>query len=69
MIARDFEPKGYARQVLKDLDMVYDLAKEFKTPTPMSAQAAALFRILNSKGYDKLDGIAILKLLDQKDKV
>ena len=35
--------------------MVYDLAKEFKTPTPMSAQAAALFRILNSKGYDKLD--------------
>jgi 3-hydroxyisobutyrate dehydrogenase-like beta-hydroxyacid dehydrogenase len=49
--------------------MVYDLAKEFKTPTPMSAQAAALFRILNSKGYDKLDGIAILKLLDQNDKV
>ena len=69
MIARDFEPKGYARQVLKDLDMVHDLAKEFKTPTPMSAQAAALFRILNSKGYDKLDGIAILKLLDQNDKV
>ena len=29
MIARDFEPKGYARQVLKDLDMVHDLAKEF----------------------------------------
>ena len=69
MIARDFEPKGYARQVLKDLDMVHDLAKEFKIPTPMSAQAAGLFRILNSKGYDKLDGIAILKLLDQKDKV
>ena len=69
MIARDFEPKGYARQVLKDLDMVHDLAKEFKTPTPMSAQAATLFRILNSKGYDKLDGIAILKLLDRNDKV
>ena len=69
MIARDFEPKGYARQILKDLDMIHDLAKEFKIPTPMSAQAAALFRILNSKGYDKLDGIAILKLLDQNDKV
>ena len=69
MIARDFEPKGYARQILKDLDMIHDLAKEFKIPTPMSAQAAALFRILNSKGYDNLDGIAILKLLDQNDKV
>ena len=69
MIARDFEPKGYARQVLKDLDMVHDLAKEFKTPTPMTAQATALFRILNSKGYDELDGIAILKLLDKHDKV
>ncbi len=69
MIARDFEPKGYARQVLKDLDMVHDLAKEFKTPTPMSAQAAALFRIFNSKGHEELDGIAILKLFDGQDKV
>ncbi len=67
MIARDFTPKGYARQILKDLDTLHDLAKSLKSPTPMSSQAASLFRILNSKGHEELDGIAILKLYDQND--
>jgi 3-hydroxyisobutyrate dehydrogenase len=69
MIARDFEPAGYARQVMKDLDMVQSLAKELKVPTPMSAQAASLMRILNAKGHAELDGIAVLKLYDPKDHV
>lgn len=69
MVARDFEPAGYARQVLKDLDMVQGLAKELKVPTPMSAQAASLMRILNAKGHGELDGIAVLKLYDPKDHV
>jgi len=67
MIERDFAPRGYARQILKDLDMLHDLAKGLKAPTPMSSQTASLFRILNSKGHEDLDGIAILKLFDQKD--
>lgn len=69
MIARDFAPKGYARQILKDLDMLHDLAKGLKSPTPMSSQTASLFRILNSKGHEELDGMAILKLYDQNDTV
>jgi 3-hydroxyisobutyrate dehydrogenase len=69
MIARDFEPAGYARQVMKDLDMVQSLAKELKVPTPMSAQAASLMRILNAKGHAELDGIAVLKLYDPKDHI
>jgi len=69
MVARDFEPAGYARQVMKDLDMVQSLAKELKVPTPMSAQAASLMRILNAKGHGELDGIAVLKLYDPKDHV
>ncbi|MDP6344754.1 MAG: NAD(P)-dependent oxidoreductase [Alphaproteobacteria bacterium] len=69
MIARDFAPAGYARQILKDLDMVQDLARELKVPTPMSSQAASLFRILNSKGHAELDGIAVLKLYDRNDTV
>ena len=69
MIARDFAPKGYARQILKDLDMLHDLAKGLKSPTPMSSQTASLFRILNSKGHEELDGMAILKLYDQKDSI
>ena len=69
MIARDFAPAGYARQVMKDLDMVQSLARELKVPTPMSAQAASLMRILNAKGHAELDGIAVLKLYDPKDHV
>ena len=69
MIARDFEPAGYARQVLKDLDMVHDIARSLKVPTPMSSQAATLFRILVGKGHAEKDGIAVLKLYDQKDSV
>ena len=69
MIARDFEPAGYARQILKDLDMVHDIARTLKVPTPMSSQAATLFRILVGKGHAEKDGIAVLKLYDQKDTV
>jgi 3-hydroxyisobutyrate dehydrogenase len=69
MIARDFEPAGYARQVLKDLDMVHDIARSLKVPTPMSSQAATLFRILVGKGHAEKDGIAVLKLYDQNDSV
>lgn len=64
MVARDFTPAGFARQVLKDLDMVHDLAKATATPTPMAAQAASLFRLLNARGHGELDGIAVLKLYD-----
>ena len=69
MIARDFEPAGYARQILKDLDMVHDIARDLKVPTPMSSQAATLFRILVGKGHAEKDGIAVLKLYDQNDTV
>jgi 3-hydroxyisobutyrate dehydrogenase-like beta-hydroxyacid dehydrogenase len=54
---------------LKDLDMLHDLAKSLKTPTPISSQTASLLRILNSKGHEELDGIAIMKLYDQSDTV
>jgi 3-hydroxyisobutyrate dehydrogenase len=64
MIARDHAPKGFARQVMKDLDMLHDLAKELGAPTPMSSQTASLFRILTAKGYGELDGIAVHKLYD-----
>lgn len=69
MIDRDFEPQGYARQILKDFDMLHDLAKTLKSPTPMSSQATSLFRILCSKGHQELDGIAVLKLFDQNESV
>jgi 3-hydroxyisobutyrate dehydrogenase-like beta-hydroxyacid dehydrogenase len=66
MVARDFAPAGYAFQAMKDLDMVQALAKSLTVPTPMTSQAASLFRILNAKGHGRLDGIAVLKLFDKQ---
>jgi 3-hydroxyisobutyrate dehydrogenase-like beta-hydroxyacid dehydrogenase len=64
MIARDFAPAGYARQVMKDLDMVADLARSLKVPTPMTGQTTALYRMLINKGQGERDGIAVLKLYE-----
>lgn len=66
MVARDFAPAGYAFQALKDLDMVQGLARSVGVPTPMTSQAATLFRILNAKGHGRLDGIAVLKLFNEE---
>jgi 3-hydroxyisobutyrate dehydrogenase len=62
MIARDFAPRGLVRQILKDLDMVHDLAKQRVVPTPMTSLAASLFRTASARGWDELDGTAVLKL-------
>lgn len=67
MIERDFEPAGYLRQVLKDLDMVHDLAHDLKAATPISSQSAELYRMMAARGHEELDGIAILKLFTGED--
>ncbi len=66
MIARDWSPKGYARQVLKDLEMLNDAAHEKGVAMPMSAQALTLFRMLNAQGMSELDGAAVYELLGKK---
>ena len=66
LIERDFEPAGYARQILKDLDMVVDLAYQTKTPVPMSSTSLALYRTLINKGHSELDATAILKMYDNE---
>jgi 3-hydroxyisobutyrate dehydrogenase-like beta-hydroxyacid dehydrogenase len=66
MVARQYEPPAAsARQLLKDLDMVYELARATATPTPMCDQARLLYRILVSRGLSENDPIAILKLFDK----
>jgi 3-hydroxyisobutyrate dehydrogenase-like beta-hydroxyacid dehydrogenase len=49
--------------------MVHSLAKELSVPTPMSAQAASLYRILVARGQGDLDGLAVLKLYDAKERL
>ncbi|MFQ5955305.1 MAG: NAD(P)-dependent oxidoreductase [Kiloniellales bacterium] len=66
MVARQYEPPAaFARQALKDLDMVYDLARKTTTPTPMSDQARGLYRFLVARGEGESDPIALLKLYDE----
>ena len=62
MMSRDYAPAGYLRQVLKDLDMVHDLAHDLQASIPMSTQAAELFRLMAARGHAEEDGIAVLKL-------
>jgi 3-hydroxyisobutyrate dehydrogenase-like beta-hydroxyacid dehydrogenase len=67
MVARQYEPPAaFARQLLKDLDMVYDLAKATKTPTPMTDQARLLYRLMIARGHGEEDPISLLKFYDEE---
>ena len=65
MLRRDFAPQGYARQLLKDLEMVHEYAAGLKAPTPMMGDALSLYRILVHLGHAELDTGAILKVYDR----
>ena len=64
MAARDFAPQGYARQLLKDLEMVNVLAGALKTPLPMTGEALSLYRMLIHRGHAELDTGAVFKLYE-----
>ncbi|MBV8032131.1 MAG: NAD(P)-dependent oxidoreductase [Betaproteobacteria bacterium] len=68
MARRDFAPQGYARQLLKDLEMVNELAGSMKAPVPMMGEALSLYRMLVHLGYSELDSGAILKLYEREGK-
>jgi 3-hydroxyisobutyrate dehydrogenase-like beta-hydroxyacid dehydrogenase len=64
MVQRDFAPRGYVRQLLKDLDMVSKWAAGLHARTPMLAEALQLYRELARRGHTELDTSAIRKLYD-----
>ena len=65
MVARDFAPQGYARQLLKDLEMVNEFAGSMKAPVPMTGEALSLYRMLVHLGHSELDTAAIFKLYER----
>ena len=65
MVARDFKPQGYARQLLKDLEMVLEFSGELKAPIPMTGEALGLYRILVHRGHAELDTSAVLKVYEE----
>jgi 3-hydroxyisobutyrate dehydrogenase-like beta-hydroxyacid dehydrogenase len=64
MAARDFRPQGYARQLLKDLEMVNAFAGGLKAPVPMAGEALSLYRMLVHRGHAELDTGAVFKLYE-----
>jgi 3-hydroxyisobutyrate dehydrogenase-like beta-hydroxyacid dehydrogenase len=64
MVERDFAPRGYVRQLLKDLEMVSKWAGGLEASTPLLTQALFLYRELAKRGHAELDSSAIRKLYD-----
>ena len=65
MAQRDFAPQGYARQLLKDLEMVNEFAGGLKAPVPMTGEALSLYRMLIHNGHSELDTSAVFKLYER----
>lgn len=68
MVQRDFAPQGYARQLLKDLEMVNTFAGMLKAPVPMTGEALSLYRMLIHRGYAELDTASVFKLYEKSPK-
>jgi len=64
MVQRDFAPRGYVRQLLKDLEMVNKWAAGLDAQRPMLSQALFLYRELAKRGHTELDTSAVMKLYD-----
>ena len=62
MVQRDFAPRGYVRQLLKDLEMVSAWAKNLQSRTPVMDSALEAYRELKKKGDSELDTSAVVKL-------
>src|SRR5687767_11867139 len=62
MVERDFAPRGYVRQLLKDLEMVSAWAGAMQSRTPMLGSALAAYRELKKEGHSELDTSAVVKL-------
>lgn len=67
MAERDFQPQGYARQLLKDLDMVVEFAGALQAPAPMTGEALGLYRLLVERGHAELDTAAVVKVYESEE--
>jgi len=66
MVQRDFAPRGYVRQLLKDLEMVNAWAEGLGARTPMLKGALGAYRELKAAGLSELDTSAVVSLYAKK---
>ena len=62
MVARDFAPRGYVRQLLKGLEMVHAWAQGLGGRAPTLQAALSAYRELKKQGHSELDTSAVVKL-------
>ncbi len=64
--AGTYEPKlGALETMIKDLDTVWDVARDATLPIPMTTQVLEMFRLLASKGLGDEDVTALTKLYSE----
>lgn len=69
MVAEDFVPRGFARQVLKDLEMLQAAARDRHLAMPMASQALTLYRLLIAAGKSEFDAVAVVTLYPREGAV
>ncbi len=67
MLAEDFAPRGFARQVLKDLELLQAAAAARHLAMPMASQALTLYRLLVASGKSELDAASVVTLYPPGD--
>jgi len=67
MLAEDFKPRGFARQVLKDLEMLQGAARDKHVAMPMASQALTLYRLLNASGRAEWDAASVVSLYPREE--
>ena len=66
MVSGDFTPTGHLRTMMKDLDMVMELARETRTPMPMTGLATEIHRMMVAHGHADTDTTSVIALLRDK---
>ncbi|ABS64507.1 3-hydroxyisobutyrate dehydrogenase [Parvibaculum lavamentivorans DS-1] len=60
---RNYKPGFSAAMMLKDLRLAQDASKTARTPTPLGAQAAQLYALMEAAGEENLDFSGVIKLI------
>jgi 3-hydroxyisobutyrate dehydrogenase len=63
MAKEDFAPRGYARQCLKDFELMQEAARAQSLAMPMSATATQLYRALCAGGMSEMDATSVVTLI------
>ena len=60
---RDYQPGFSAAMMLKDLKLAQEAAQSTSAPTPLGAQAAAIYSLFDAAGHAQTDFSGIIKFL------